>query len=176
MTYREPSRPWGLHSCLPVLGSPSSGGPHSEQHGRRGPGTLPITPCRLAAALKSTYPHSVPRHPCLALGSSTWSPPAPAAASPSGLVSPPGSGGCRPHLTLWPSLQPPRAVCNLRPLSCLWVGQQHPGTQESGSTKRVPPQTAPRLSRCQEVYTFLPIKRNNSSHIYSSKHHTLWLP
>lgn len=57
-----------------------------------------------------------------------------------------------------PSLQPPHAVRNLRPLSCLWVGQQHPGTQESGSTKRVLPQTSPRLSRCQEVYTFLTIK------------------
>lgn len=62
---------------------------------------LSIAPCRLAAALRSTYPHSVPRHPCLALGSSTWSLPAPVAASPSGLVSPPGSGGCWPHLTLW---------------------------------------------------------------------------
>lgn len=40
MTYREPSRPWGLHSCLPVLGSPCLGGAHSEQHGRHGPGTL----------------------------------------------------------------------------------------------------------------------------------------
>lgn len=149
MTYREPSRPWGLHSCLPVLGSPSSGGPHSEQHERHGPGTLPITPCRLAAALRSTYPHSVPCHPCLALGSSTWSPPAPAAASPSGLVSPPGSGGCRPHLTLWRH----GLLCSLLVLS---VTSDHSAVCGWASNIRGPKNLAPQRGSYHRLHPISP--------------------